>query len=204
MSNKRLALYLVPIALAAALAGYLVSRQLAHVAPPALKSGTALPAPRTITAFELTDQSGQPFGSADLPGQPSLWFFGFTHCPDVCPTTLALMSQLRREPSLAALRIVFVTVDPERDDVAAMRRYVDAFGGEITGLTGSMDSLAPLMSSLGVVHAIQPLAGDDYTVDHSATIYYLNARGQFAAVFTPPFDYAALRADLATLLAAGA
>jgi protein SCO1/2 len=113
------------------------------------------------------------------------------------------MSQLRRETSLAALRIVFVTVDPARDDVAAMRQYVNAFGGEITGLTGSEGSLAPLMSSLGVVHAIRPLAGNDYTVDHSATIYYLNARGQFAAVFTPPFDYAALRADLATLLAAG-
>lgn len=201
MSKKRFALYLLPIGLAAALAGYIVSQRLAHPAPPALTTGTALPAPRVVAAFELTDQSGQPFGNAGLTGQPSLVFFGFTHCPDVCPTTLALLAQLHREASLSAVRIVFVTVDPKRDDPAAMKQYVDAFGAGITGLTGSEDALAPLLSNLGVVHSIQPLAGDDYTVDHSATIYYLNARGEFSAVFTPPFDYAGMRADLTTLIA---
>ncbi len=201
MSKKRFALYLVPIGLAAALAGYLVSQQLTQEDPPALSAGTALPAPRAVASFSLTDQSGAPFGNTQLAGQPSLVFFGFTHCPDVCPTTLALMSRLHREPELSGIRIVFVTVDPQRDDVATMQRYVGAFGGGITGLTGSEAQLAPLLANLGVVHAKQPLAGDDYTVDHSATIYYLNARGEFAAVFTPPFDYAGMRADLATLLA---
>ena len=81
-----------------------------------------------------------------------------------------------------------------------LKQYVDAFGGGIVGLTGSEEAMAPLLSSLGVVHAIQPLAGDDYTVDHSATIYYLNAQGDFAAVFTPPFSYPGMRADLVTLL----
>jgi protein SCO1/2 len=82
-----------------------------------------------------------------------------------------------------------------------MKQYVEAFGGGITGLTGSDSALAPLLSSLGAVRAIQPLAGADYSVDHSATIYYLNTRGELAAVFTPPFDMPGMRADLVTLLA---
>ena len=194
-------MFLVPIALAAALAGYMVSRQLARDAAPQLTAGTALSPPRASASFELRDQTGKPFGNAQLAGQPSLMFFGFTHCPDVCPTTLALLAQLQREPALAGLRVAFVTVDPKRDDQATLKQYVDAFGGGITGLTGSEAALAPLLSSLGVVHAIQPLSGDDYTVDHSATVYYLNSAGQFAAVFTPPFNYAQMRSDLATLLA---
>jgi protein SCO1/2 len=201
MSKKRFALYLIPIALAAALAGYIVSQRLAQPPAPTLTSGTALPAPRAVAPFELTDQAGRPFTTASLAGHPSLVFFGFTHCPDVCPTTLALLARLHRETSLAGIRIVFVTVDPRRDTVPVMKQYVDAFGSDITGLTGSDEALAPLLSNLGVVHSIQSLGGDDYAVDHSATVYYLNARGDFSTVFTPPFDYNAMRADLTTLLA---
>lgn len=201
MSKKSFALYLIPIALVAALAGYIVSQRVAHAPAPALATGTALPVPRRLAAFGLTDQSGQPFGNAELAGQPSLVFFGFTHCPDVCPTTLALLAQLHRETALGAVRIIFVTVDPKRDTAAVVKQYVDAFGGNMTGLTGDEEALAPLLSNLGVVHSIQPLGGDDYTVDHSATVYYLNARGEFSAVFTPPFDYSGMRADLTTLLA---
>jgi protein SCO1/2 len=201
MSSKRFVLYLVPIGLAAALAGYMVSGRLGQVAPPALVSGTALPAPRPVASFSLTDQQGKPFGSAELAGRPSLMFFGFTHCPDVCPTTLALLAQLHREPQFARLRVVFVTVDPKRDDQPTMKQYVEAFDGNITGLTGSEAALAPLEKNLNVVHAIQPLPGGDYTVDHSATLYYINAHGALSAVFTPPFDIAKLRTDLSTLLA---
>ncbi|HTQ35763.1 MAG TPA: SCO family protein [Steroidobacteraceae bacterium] len=201
MSGKRFVLYLVPIGLAAALAGYMVSRQLGHTEPPALQSGTALQQPRAVAAFALTDQLGRPFGNAQLAGQPSLMFFGYTHCPDVCPTTLALLARLHRDPALARLHIVFVTVDPQRDDQHTMQQYVDAFGGGITGLTGNDAALAPLLANLGVVRSIQPLPGGDYTVDHSATIYYLDARGAFAAIFTPPFDYSAMRADLIALAA---
>lgn len=201
MSKKRFVLYLLPIALAAALAGYMVSRELAREPVLQLASGTALQEPRALAPFTLSDQAGAPFGNAELTGQPSLLFFGFTHCPDVCPTTLAMMAQLHREPALSGLRIVFVTVDPKRDDPATLKQYVEAFGGGITGLTGSERALAPLLSSLGVVHAIQQLGGDDYTVDHSANIFYLDARGAFAAVFTPPFGIDGLRADLTTLLA---
>jgi len=178
----------------------MVSRLLAHVEPPPLHAGTALQERHAVASFALTDQLGRPFGNAQLAGEPSLMFFGFTHCPDVCPTTLALLARLHREPPLSRLHIVFVTVDPKRDDPPTMKQYVDAFGGGITGLTGSDAALNPLLANLGVVRVIQPLAGDDYSVDHSATLYYLDARGELAAVFTPPFDYPAMRADLIALL----
>jgi protein SCO1 len=200
MPKTRFYLLVGLMALAAALAGYMVSRQLAHPLPQ-LESGTALPRPRALQPFSLTDQQGRAFSNAELTGHPSLVFFGFTHCPDICPTTLALMAQLKRTPALAGLQMIFVTVDPKRDDAAAMKAYVDAFGGNMVGLRGADAALDPFLKNLGALRAIQPLAGSDYSVDHSATLFYLDAQGALAAVFTPPFDFAKLNADLSTLLA---
>jgi len=176
----------------------MVARSL-HQELPELASGTALP-PRPVTAFSLTDQDGAAFGNSQLAGKPSLLFFGFTHCPDVCPTTLALMAQLHRDAALQGLQMVFVTVDPGRDDALTLRRYVDAFGGGFTALRGEDAALQPLLTSLGVARAVQPLAGSAYSVDHSATLFYLNERGALSAVFTPPFEYQSLGADLQALI----
>jgi protein SCO1/2 len=202
MSVNRSGLYVGLMVLAAAVAGYMVSRQLARGAP-ALLSGTALPAPRPVARFSLTDQSGVNFGNAELAGRPSLVFFGFTHCPDVCPTTVALMAQLQRVAALESLRMLFVTVDPQRDDQAALQSYVAAFGGGLTGLRGEDAALEPLLQSLGAARKVEPRAGTDYAVDHSATLFYINSQGSFSTVFTPPFDYARLRDDLAALITSG-
>jgi protein SCO1 len=199
MSGNRSAIYIALLIAAAAAAGYMFARSLQHGVPE-LASGTALPQSRPVGAFTLVDQDGKPFGQPQLPGKPSLMFFGFTHCPDVCPTTLALMAQLHRDPYLQDLRMVFVSVDPGRDDVSTMRRYVDAFGGGFTGLRGDDAQLEPLLKSLGVARALQPLPGGDYSVDHSATLFYVNEKGALSAVFTPPFDIARLRPDLLTLV----
>jgi protein SCO1/2 len=201
MKRSRTYLYFGLIMIAAAAAGYMVARRLDQHAP-ALAAGTSLPQARPVAAFALTDHTGAPFDNASLAGKPSLVFFGFTHCPDVCPTTLALMAQLAREPEMAQLRLVFVTVDPGRDDTLTLRRYVDAFGGGITGLRGEDAQLEPLLQSLGAARSVQPLAGGDYAVDHSATLFYLDGKGRLSAVFTPPFNIDALRADLRALLAA--
>lgn len=184
--------------LAAAAAGYMVARQLQDDLP-ALVAGTRLPQPRPVADFSLQDHTGAAFGARQLAGQPSLVFFGFTHCPDVCPTTLALMAQLAREPKLAALRLVFVTVDPHRDDAATLASYVRAFGPSITGVRGEDPQLDPLLKSLGVARSVQQLAGGEYSVDHSAALFFVDARGRLAAVFTPPFSFPALRDDLVTL-----
>lgn len=185
--------------LAAAVAGYMVSRQLARGAP-ALQSGTPLPATRAVVPISLTDHLGAPFANSRLAGHPSLVFFGFTHCPDVCPTTLVLLAQLKREPALKDLQMLFITVDPARDDQQTMENYVNAFGGGIVGLRGDDAVLDPLLHSLGAVRSVQPRVGTDYAVDHSATLYYINSRGALSAVFTPPFDRGALASDLAALI----
>jgi protein SCO1 len=181
------------------MAGYIVARALQNGAPQ-LSSGTTLPQARPVGAFSLTDQDGAAFDNSRLAGGPSLLFFGFTHCPDVCPTTLALMTQLHRDPALQALRMIFVTVDPDRDDALTLRHYVEAFGGGFTALRGEDAALDPLLRNLGAVRAIQPRAGSDYDVDHSATLYFINGNGALSAVFTPPFDYTRLRLDLLTLV----
>ncbi|MEO6079260.1 MAG: SCO family protein [Steroidobacteraceae bacterium] len=200
MKVNRSWFYLSLIVLAAAFAGYMVSLQLDHGGP-TLASGTTLPAPRPLTAFTLTDHHGANFGNVELSGRPSLVFFGFTHCPDVCPTTLALMAQLQRDPALEPLRMLFITVDPQRDDQLALQRYVAAFGEGLTGLRGEDAALEPLLQNLGAARRVAPRAGADYAVDHSATLFYINAKGALSAVFSPPFDYANLRSDLAALVA---
>jgi len=203
MSKNRSSLYVGLVLLAAAVAGYMVSRQLARQQVPQLASGTAWPVPRAIAPFTLTDHTGQPFGNAQLAGTPSLVFFGFTHCPDVCPTTLALTVQLRRVEALQALRVLFITVDPARDDQTTLQRYVNAFGGGITGLRGEDAALEPLLRSFGVARSVEARPGGDYFVDHSSALLYVNADGALSAAFTPPFDFAKLRDDLALLLASG-
>jgi protein SCO1 len=199
MARNRSAVYVGLLIVAAAVAGYIVARSLQDGAPP-LSSGTALPQARPVAAFSLTDQDGAAFDNSRFAGGPSLLFFGFTHCPDVCPTTLALMTQLHRDPALRALRMIFVTVDPDRDDALTLRHYVEAFGGGFTALRGEDAALDPLLKNLGAVRSVQPRAGSDYAVDHSATLYFINGKGALSAVFTPPFDYARLRLDLLTLV----
>ena len=162
----------------------------------ALQNGTLLPGGRAIAGFSLTDHEGRPFGNAQLRGHPSLLFFGFTHCPDVCPTTLALLAQLARAKPVADLQMLFVTVDPERDDALTLKRYVDAFSPQLVGLRGSDAELDKLMQSVGAARFRQQTAAGNYLVDHSATLYLIDAGGRLAAVFTPPFSLPLLDADL--------
>jgi protein SCO1 len=199
MAKNRSVLYIGLLIVAAAAAGYIVARALQDGAP-VLASGTALPQSRPVAAFSLTDQDGATFDNSRLSGAPSLVFFGFTHCPDVCPTTLALMTRLHRDPALQSLRMVFVTVDPGRDDLTTLRHYVDAFGGGFTALRGDDAALEPLLQGLGVARSVQLLPGGGYAVDHSATLFYINKQGAMSAVFTPPFDHTRLRSDLLTLV----
>jgi protein SCO1/2 len=195
MAKYRSAVLLIVIALAAAVGGALLSRHVGGGAI-ALQNGTWLPESRAIAPFELTDHEGQPFGNAQLAGIPTLLFFGYTHCPDVCPTTLALLTQLARDKPLPQLKLLFVTVDPKRDDQLTLKRYVEAFGGNLIGLRGDDAQLDPLLHSLSAVRFIEQTPGGSYTVDHSSTLYLIDGKGRLAAVFTPPFLLPALESDL--------
>lgn len=187
----------VALALVAALAGFWVASQRDGAAPE-LTSGTWFPQPRPIGPHALTDDGGRPFGFRDLEGAPTLVFFGFTHCPDVCPTTLAQLSQVKERSGMDKLRVLLVTVDPERDDPASLRKYVRAFDPSFIGATGEPETIAAVAREFGVAISRVDLPGGSYTVDHSAAVFLLDGQARIVAVFTPPFDLERFAADVRT------
>jgi len=196
MFSRRSVVFLAAIALAAALGGALVARHAGRSPAVTLQSGTYFAEPRAIGPFLLSDQDGAAFGNEQLAGAPSLLFFGFTHCPDVCPTTLAVLAGLERRAPIPGLRLLFATVDPGRDDQTLLKQYVRAFSPGITGLRGEDARLDPLMRSLSAVRDVQKTPDGGYTVDHSSALYLIDRHGRLAAVFTPPFSVPALESDL--------
>jgi protein SCO1 len=135
--------------------------------------------------FSLADQNGKIVTEQNLKGRPSLIFFGFTHCPDVCPTTLFEMSEVLRALGKDADRVnaLFVSVDPERDTAQAMKDYISSFDPHLLGLTGSPDDVAKIITAYRVYAKKVPLADGDYTMDHSALVYLMDRNGQFVGSF---------------------
>lgn len=136
-------------------------------------------------AFQLTDQTGQAVTEQNLKGKPSLIFFGFTHCPDVCPTSLFEISEVLRAMGKDAGRVnaYFVSVDPERDTAAAMKEYLSSFDPHLQGLTGNAEAVAKVISSFRVYAKKVPLKDGDYTMDHTALIYLMDRDGKFVSPF---------------------
>lgn len=167
----------------------------------ALQYGTLLPEPHALPHFVLTDHSGAAFDETRLRGQWSLMFFGFTHCPDVCPTTLALLADVRKRLDTVAPRVVFVSVDPERDTPALLATYVTAFDPTIVGLTGTVPAIDEFAAALGIAHRKIPMGADQYMVDHTAAVFVIDPEGRRSALFSPPFEPAQITSDLRRLLA---
>lgn len=167
--------------------------------PLALDAGTVLPEPHPVAAFELVDHQGRVFDRRALAGRWSLVFAGFTHCPDICPTTLATMAELDRRLGDKAPRLLFVSVDPERDSPARMAAYLRHFGPDLVGATGSPAAIGSFTRDLGLAQVKVPGAGGEYTVDHSAALVLLDPRVRVAGYFAPPHDVERLAADLAAL-----
>ena len=136
-------------------------------------------------AFQLTDQNGQAVTEKNMQGRPTLIFFGFTHCPDVCPTSLFEMSEVLRSMGKEADRVnaYFISVDPERDTTQAMKDYLSSFDPHLKGLTGSPEQVAKVISAYRVYARKVPLKDGDYTMDHTALIYLMDRDGNFVAPF---------------------
>jgi protein SCO1/2 len=136
--------------------------------------------------FELVNGAGETVTQADFAGRPFVIFFGFTHCPDICPTSLFEMAQWIDElgPAAQELRFAFVTVDPERDTPAVMRDYVAAFSERIIPLTGTPAQVDRVLDAYRVYAKKVPLDGDGYTMDHSAFVYLMDADGRYEAHIT--------------------
>jgi protein SCO1 len=180
-----------------------------HAAPVELATGTLLTPSRALPDFNLIDQKGRPFGAADLRGRWSLLFFGYTNCPDFCPTTLTTLAAM--EKSLAAAKaavlpqVVFVSVDAKRDTPAQLAKYVPYFDPDFIGLTAAdQPSIEGFAKKLGVGVIIQAAADGNYTVDHSGAIFVLDPGGRIAAILSGPFSVGALQGDFQRIVAAGA
>jgi len=148
--------------------------------------------------FHLEDQNGKPVSDADMKGRPFLVFFGFTHCPDICPTTLFEMSQIMRAlgPDAERAGALFITVDPERDTPAVMKNYLSNFDPHLRGLTGDQTSIDAALKAYRVYAKKVPLENGDYTMDHTAVVYLMDKDGHFVAPFNVSRAPEAEAADL--------
>ncbi|MFZ4603049.1 MAG: SCO family protein [Caulobacterales bacterium] len=167
--------------------------------PAAAASATATTIPADVLArlgkdlddVALTDQSGAAVAWKDLNGAPRAVFFGFTHCPEICPSTMAALQAAKDAagPTAAGLRIDFVSIDPSRDTPAALKAYFASFGPGVRGLTGSDEAIAQVAKSFRAAYRKSDLGGGDYTMDHTTLVYLLDASGavrDVAAYNAPP------------------
>jgi len=180
----RLALVLAGAALVAACGGSGGAGAAAPTTAPAITPPplgvreTAYDPPRAAPALRLTDQDGRPFDLASLRGEPVLVYFGYTHCPDVCPTTLADIREALRLVDVP-IRVAFVTVDPARDDAAAMKQYVDYYQSGFIGLTGSEAEIAAAAEAWGVSYRkLESDSAPGYAMAHSTETYLVDAEGR--------------------------
>lgn len=136
--------------------------------------------------FRLTDQNGKTITDHDLKGKPFLVFFGFTHCPEVCPTALFDMSEVfgKLGPDAEKLNALFITVDPERDTPEKLKEYLSSFNPRLVGVGGDADALAAVAKAYRVYYKKIPLKDGDYTMDHTAIVYLMDKNGQFVAPFS--------------------
>jgi len=135
--------------------------------------------------FKLVDQNGKTITDQDMKGEPFLVFFGFTHCPDICPTTLFDVSEIFRAlgPDAGKLRALFISVDPERDTPAVLKDYLSSFDPRIVGVTGDLASVTAAEKAYRVYAKKVPTEGTDYTMDHTAIVYLMNKEGRFVTPF---------------------
>lgn len=172
----------------------------------ALSVATLLQPPRPVSHLSLVDQDGQPFEITRLKNRWSLLFFGFTHCPDVCPATLSVLAQV--ETQLQDLsdsqrpQIVLVSVDPQRDTPEQLKKYVGFFSPTFLGATGSEEQVAAFTRAMNVPVMTRPLGEGHYTVDHSAAIFLIDPSGALHALFSTPHDAAKIAGDYRRIVGA--
>jgi protein SCO1/2 len=135
--------------------------------------------------FSLTDQNGRTVTDADFKGRPFLVFFGFTHCPDICPTTMFEISEVLRKlgPDGDRARALFITVDPERDTPAALKDYVSSFDPRIVAVTGTSEQIAAVAKAYRAIYRRVPLKDGSYTMDHVTLVYLMGKDGRFVTRF---------------------
>jgi len=200
-------LYVLAAALAAGLGLWAAQMRFAPPAAaplPVMRTVTLFPGTRTLAPYKLSASDGSAITPTTLRGHWTLVFLGFTRCPDVCPTTLQTLGMAEKSwatlPAETRPRVLFVSVDPDRDTPQHVGEYAHYFGKDLLGATADEKTLAAFARSLGMIYMKVPTKdGNDYTIDHSASVSVLDPDGNLAGLIRPPFDPAAIGADLATL-----
>jgi protein SCO1 len=197
---------IVAIAAGIVLSREVARRQAAPVA--ALAHGTLIEPPRPLPSFALTDQTGTPLGPERLKDRWTFVFFGFTHCPDICPIALSVLAQV--EQSLADLpaarrpQLLFVSVDPQRDTPPRMTEYLRTFAAPIVGATGEPSQVEVLTRHMAIPVAIRDGGEGNYGVDHSGAIFLVDPNGGLRALFSTPHTAARLSEDYRRLVTGAA
>jgi protein SCO1/2 len=198
MTNSKTTLAYVLVAAIAVLTGLFVATYMRTVQQP--EQALVFSSPRALAEFSLVDHRGGKFGTEQLVGSWNLLFFGFTHCPDICPTTLQTLATTTRKladmPKQLQPGVVMVSIDPTRDTVDALAAYVPYFDPDFVGVTGDMNQIQILTRDMGVAYAYTPGDGsDDYGVEHTASIFLLDPDGNLVAVFGTPHSADRIETD---------
>jgi protein SCO1/2 len=189
---------LVAVMIAAGLGvGLYLGRQylLTSVPPP---DGMLWPNPKQVEPFRLADQDGKPFDLRRLEGKWSFLYFGYTHCPDVCPLTLTILNQVQTKlvkTTDATVQTIFITVDPSRDTPAVLRRYLHNYNKHFIGLDGTVADIKELSRQFGVVSSRgEKGPAGNYQVNHSASVFLIDPHRRLITIFAPPLDLGAVLA----------
>jgi len=200
-------LRIVVLVIVAFAAGLLLARLLvpAKVTPPQLEQATVFPAPRALPELDLVDQDGKPLPPRFFNGHWTLVFFGFTQCPDICPTTLATLAQANKQfgdlPANSRPRMLLVSVDPERDPPSILAPYVRFFDPAFLAATGSLEATAAAAAAFNVPYAKVAQDGGGYTLDHGSGIFVVGPTGGIVAYLSAPHDAARIAANVRSIVA---
>ncbi len=193
LSNSK---FLIPamviLAVFAASSGFYISlKQSQNNQQPPDIEGLFWPNPKQIQDFNTLDQTGNSFGLNQIKGKWSFIFFGYTHCPDICPVTMAVMAQTYKQLAMEHnnLQIIFVSVDPERDSTEKLSQYVSYFNKDFIGLGGDPEKVNSLTKQIGVAYFLNKEdQTEDYLVDHSASIFVFDPMARMVGKISPPHD----------------
>lgn len=202
MSRHTFIAIAIVLAVAAGVAGAWLAAHLGAPQPP--EQARVLTTPRPVPAVPAIDQAGQPFGPEALRGRWTMVFFGFTHCPDICPATLQVLAGARQLlddlPPEEMPAVVMISVDPGRDTPERLAEYVPFFHPEFHGVHVPAANLAELTRVFGAAYAYSPAGDDSYTVDHTASLFLVDPQARVAAVFPTPHTAAGVASDLRRII----
>lgn len=191
-NSKNIVIALLALSIPLVLGIYFANKNDPMVSPELINASYLLDQQVAIADFNLIDQNKQAFTAEQIKGEWTFWFFGFTHCPDICPFTMgtlsAVMQMLKQEHDIDNIRTVFVSVDPLRDTPERMKSYLETFGNEVIGVSSTEPELATFIKNMGIVAKLPKAvnANDNYDVMHSSSIYLIAPNNAIAALLRTP------------------